>query len=77
MRLHQQFQKSIKDGGFGKNYIPIAKEIRLVSKFTENGEEVTLGGTMDMLIIDEEGNLHILDMKAKKDQSIDSLYITT
>ena len=72
MRLHQQFQKPIKDGGFGKNYIPIAKEIRLVSKFTENGEEVTLGGTMDMLIIDEEGNLHILDMKAKKDQTIDS-----
>lgn len=70
MRLHQQFQKPIKDGGFGKNYIPIAKEIRLVSKFTENGEEVTIGGTMDMLIIDEEGNLHILDMKAKKDQTI-------
>ena len=71
-KLHLQFQKPIKEGGFGKNYIPIAKEIRLVSKFTENGEEVTLGGTMDMLIIDEEGNLHILDMKAKKDQTIDS-----
>lgn len=50
----------------------ITTEFTLAGKITFNGKEVSVAGTMDMLVVDKQGNLHILDMKAKKDQTIDS-----
>lgn len=43
----------------------ITTEFTLGGKVTLNDKEVTVAGTMDMLVIDKQGNLHILDMKTK------------
>lgn len=54
------------DGRFGKGkYTVITDEFPLaVNARTEDGNKV-IAGTMDMLIVDDEGNFHIFDFKAK------------
>lgn len=56
---------------WGKNSIIITSEFTLAGKTKFNDKEVSVAGTMDMLVIGEDGKLHILDMKAKKDATID------
>ena len=56
---------------WGKNSIIITSEFTLAGKTKFNDNEVSVAGTMDMLVIGEDGKLHILDMKAKKDATID------
>ena len=56
---------------WGKNSIIITSEFALAGKTKFNDKEVSVAGTMDMLVIGEDGKLHILDMKAKKDATID------
>lgn len=61
-RTHEEFKKM-----FGDSYIAITEETPLVGEFTDNdGQRATVAGTMDMLIIDQNGNTHIIDFKAKK-----------
>lgn len=53
------------DEEFNGVYRVITPEFKLAARInTPNGER-TIAGTMDMLIIDGDGNLHILDMKVK------------
>lgn len=54
------------DGRFGKGkYTVVTDEFPLaVNARTEDGNKV-IAGTMDMLIVDDEGNFHIFDFKAK------------
>ena len=56
---------------YGENAIIITEEFVLTGNVKAKGLAERVAGTMDMLVIDEAGDLHILDMKAKKG-SIDS-----
>lgn len=58
--------RSYFDNRFGKgSYVVVTNEFPLaVTAKTENGDK-TIAGTMDMLIIDKDGNFHIFDFKAK------------
>lgn len=50
---------------WGKKAKIITSEFILAGKIKFQGKDTTVAGTMDMLVIDERGDLHILDMKAK------------
>ena len=56
------------DSIYGKGkYIVITNDIKLIGKFIDgNGDERTVGGAMDMLVITEDGRKELYDMKAKK-----------
>lgn len=58
--------RSYFDNRFGKgSYIVVTNEFPLaVTAKLEEGDK-TIAGTMDMLIIDKDGNFHIFDFKAK------------
>ena len=51
---------------YGENCRIITDEFPLVANYTLNDKSGVVVGTMDMLVIDEEGNLHILDMKTTR-----------
>ena len=51
---------------YGENCRIITDEFPLVANYTLNNKSGVVVGTMDMLVIDEEGNLHILDMKTTR-----------
>ena len=63
--------KKFFDKKFSGNYKVITTEFPIAGKIKTPDGEKTVAGTIDMLIIDGEGNLHILDMKVKKN-SIDA-----
>lgn len=48
---------------YGKDYIVITDEFPIAAKQSDGSY---IAGTMDMMIIDSDGNIHILDMKAKR-----------
>lgn len=67
-KTHEAFKKK-----FGNTYIAITSEIPLVGSFVDaNGNKVTVGGTIDAIIIDQNGDAHIIDFKTKKDQTLSS-----
>lgn len=68
-RIEQYIEKK-----WGKGCIIITEEFTLTGKINLNGREATVAGTMDMLVIDRRGKLHILDMKAKKRPDLDSSF---
>lgn len=53
---------------FGEDAIFITDEdyLRTACKVTYDGEEYTIAGTMDMVVIDNKGNIHIVDFKTKR-----------
>lgn len=51
---------------YPKGYKVITNEFTLLSKINTPEGVKTIAGTMDMLVIDNEGNLHIYDMKNKR-----------
>lgn len=68
-RIEQYIEKK-----WGKGCIIITEEFTLTGRINLNGREATIAGTMDMLVIDRKGKLHILDMKAKKRPDLDSSF---
>lgn len=67
-KTHEAFKKK-----FGNTYIAITSEIPLVGSFVgADGNKVTIGGTIDAIIIDQNGDAHIIDFKTKKDQTLAS-----
>lgn len=59
--------KQYLDNTFGKNkYKVITKEFAIGGRVLVNGEEKTIAGTMDMLVLDNKGNIHIFDFKTKR-----------
>ena len=63
--------KKFFDKKFSGNYKVITTEFPIAGRIKTPDGEKTVAGTIDMLIIDGKGNLHILDMKVKKN-SIDA-----
>ena len=61
-KLKEHFDKR-----FNGQYKVVTNEIRYVVNLTDNtdGDVVSVAGTMDMLIIDKNGNKYIYDMKTK------------
>ena len=53
---------------FGADCHVITNEIPLAGIVNRNGEEYKIAGTPDMIVIDSNGDVHILDMKAKRNQ---------
>ena len=53
------------DNSGKKKYKVITTEFPLAARINTPIGEQTIAGTMDMLVIDSEGNLHIFDFKAK------------
>ena len=53
---------------YGDNAIFITDEslLRIAAKVTYEGKEYTVAGTMDMVVIDEDGYIHIIDFKTKR-----------
>ena len=53
---------------YGDNAIFITDEslLRVAMKVNYNGRDYTVAGTIDMVVIDEDGNLHIIDFKTKR-----------
>ena len=58
--------KSYLDKRFNGNYHVITNEIRLAGRVTLAGQEMTVAGVPDMIVIDGNGDIHIFDMKAKR-----------
>ena len=60
------------DNRFGKGKYKIyTKEFYLTGRVQVNGQEKTIAGTMDMLVVDEFGKLHIFDFKTKSRDAVD------
>lgn len=53
------------DKEFNGKYQVITAEFPIAARIATKDGDKTIAGTMDMLILDGEGNLHIFDMKAK------------
>ena len=55
------------DQRFGEGYTVVTDEFPLagIVKSGKAGGEVTMAGTMDLIVIDKDGFVHIFDMKAK------------
>lgn len=53
---------------YGEDAIFITDEdlLRTAAKITYDGKEYTVAGTMDMVVIDNKGNIHIVDFKTKR-----------
>ena len=53
---------------YGEDAIFITDEdlLRTAAKVTYDGKEYTVAGTMDMVVIDNKGNIHIVDFKTKR-----------
>ena len=60
----KRFQKYL-DGKFKSGYRVITTPLELVAKMTDNGKEVTVAGTPDMLVVDSKGDVYMVDMKVK------------
>lgn len=59
------------DSRFGKGKYKIyTKEFYLTGRVQVNGQEKTIAGTMDMLVVDEFGKLHIFDFKTKSRDAV-------
>lgn len=59
------------DSRFGKGkYKVYTKEFYLTGRVQVNGQEKTIAGTMDMLVVDEFGKLHIFDFKTKSRDAV-------
>lgn len=53
----------------GKQYKVISSEHPLIAKYVDdNGETHTVGGTIDLLLIDEDGNYYIYDVKTSRSE---------
>lgn len=61
------------DKEFNGNYQVITAEFPIAARIATKDGDKTIAGTMDMLILDGDGNLHIFDMKAKN-HPIDQKY---
>lgn len=61
------------DKEFNDNYQVITAEFPIAARIATKDGDKTIAGTMDMLILDGDGNLHIFDMKAKN-HPIDQKY---
>ena len=67
-KTHEAFKKK-----FGNTYIAITTEIPLVGSFLDaDGNRITIGGTVDAIIIDQNGDAHIVDFKTKRNQTLQS-----
>lgn len=65
-RLESYLDKEFHVDNTGKKkYKIITTEFPLAARINTPIGEQTIAGTMDMLVIDDEGNLHIFDFKAK------------
>ena len=53
---------------YGEDAIFITDEdlLRTAARVTYDGKEYTVAGTMDMVVIDNKGNIHIVDFKTKR-----------
>lgn len=62
IKLRAYFDKT-----FGEGYTVVTEEFPLagIVKSGKAGGEVTMAGTMDLIVIDRDGFVHIFDMKAK------------
>lgn len=60
---------------YGENAIFITNEnlLKIASKVTFDNKEYTVAGTMDMVVIDDKGNIHIVDFKTKRANIKDTL----
>ena len=65
--------KAYLDKEFNGKYQVITAEFPIAARIATKDGDKTIAGTMDMLILDGEGNLHIFDMKAKN-HPIDQKY---
>lgn len=57
------------DNRFGKGKYEIITDenlLRLVGRITIDGQIKTIAGTMDMLVIDSQGNFHVFDFKTNR-----------
>ncbi len=61
------------DKEFNGNYQVITAEFPIAARIATKDGDKTIAGTMDMLILDGDGNLHIFDMKAEN-HPIDQKY---
>ena len=61
------------DKEFNGNYQVITTEFPIAARIATKDGDKTIAGTMDMLILDGDGNLHIFDMKTKN-HPIDQKY---
>ena len=61
------------DKEFNGNYQVITAEFPIAARIATKDGDKTIAGTMDMLILDGDGNLHIFDMKVKN-HPIDQKY---
>lgn len=61
------------DKEFNGKYQVITAEFPIAARIATKDGDKTIAGTMDMLILDGDGNLHIFDMKAKN-HPIDQKY---
>ena len=67
----ERFKQYLDDKLGENNYEVITDEIPIVSKYRcldKDGKPITktIGGTIDILVVDNKGNLYIYDMKTKR-----------
>ena len=69
---HFEFIKSKLDEKFGDDYKVITDEsyLRLAASFTEHGQRKSIAGTMDMIVVDSEGVVHLFDFKNNRGVSM-------
>ena len=66
-RLKEYFDKY-----FNGKYQVFTREYILAGRMETPEGDKTIAGTMDMVVVDGNGDIYIFDMKVKKDQTIDS-----
>jgi ATP-dependent exoDNAse (exonuclease V) beta subunit len=69
--FHKELNKLVKhlDSRFGRGQYDIVTDesmLRMVGRININGQYKTIAGTMDMLVIDGNGNFHIFDFKTNR-----------
>ena len=75
-KLRKQASKleTLLEKTFGEDAIFITDEnlLKTVATVTYDGEQYTVAGTMDMVVIDKEGKIHIVDFKTKRANKSDT-----
>lgn len=69
--FHKELDKLVRhlDSRFGRGQYDIVTDesmLRMVGRININGQYKTIAGTMDMLVIDRNGNFHIFDFKTNR-----------